>query len=198
MKKRYHMRVTMMFGMSTLVTIAIALLSSLGECDDTITYWVLLGLVFLIGMCSAVMQAALAELTAGLTSLKGNFDLGMFVSMIIVNLGRMILMAIFGNKNDTGTYICFAITIVYLLACTIFSGKFIKCFNQVKQIDEITNNLLLENEAAEEWSMLKEPKRNEISNKVFAVYKQNWKEAIGVLGTTTMQLTFFPGVMLSL
>lgn len=48
--------------------------------------------------------------------------------MFTVNIGRMILMAIFGNKDNTGSIICFGMSFGYLMMCTVMSAVFGKKF----------------------------------------------------------------------
>ena len=129
LKLRYTIRVTLMFGLSMLAVISTALITFLGTKDDAATYAAILAHIFLLGIFSAILQAALTEMTAGLPALRKSLDQGMFVSMMGVNLGRMILMAIFGNETNTGTIICFSMTIVYLFGCTILASRFVTCFN---------------------------------------------------------------------
>ena len=86
-----------------------------------------------------------------------------------------------------------------MMLCTYLAWRFIDLYEKDIKSRSISNSF-----ADSEYNKLettddqiereREPTRFE---KAIAVYKCNWKEAVGVFVTTTVQMSFFPGVMLS-
>ena len=124
-KMSQHIKVTLMFALSTIITFAIVIISlcvkSLGESN---AYWAVLTLCFLFGSCYAIMQAALYGLAGPSMALMNNLNLGIGMSGLTVNVIRIIVLATVKNST-TGAEIFFFSAGAYLLFVTVLVGWFV-------------------------------------------------------------------------
>ena len=131
-------------------------------------------------------------------TLLNALNLGLGFSGLSVNVVRIIVKASV-SSNTTSALIFFGMTGAFMMLCTYLAWRFIDLYEKDIKSRSISNSF-----ADSEYNKLEttddqiEREREQTRfEKAIAVYKCNWKEAVGVFVTTTVQMSFFPGVMLS-
>ena len=121
-----HVKVTVMFTVSTAVTFALVLVP-LCIADEATAYWTVIALSVLFGSAYALLQAALYGLAGPVAALINNLNLGIGISGLSVNVLRILVLASVESPT-TGAYIFFFTTGAYLLFCTCLAWRFVSLY----------------------------------------------------------------------
>ena len=84
----------------------------------------MIGLAILFGSNLAILQMASYSLAGPSVELLNNFNLGVGISGLSINLFRIIILATI-DSNTTGAQIFFYTTGVYLMLCSYLAMKFV-------------------------------------------------------------------------
>ena len=87
-------------------------------------FWGVIGLSILFGSNLAILQMACYSLAGPSVELLNNFNLGVGISGLSINLFRIIILATI-DSNTTGAQIFFYTTGVYLMLCSYLAWKFV-------------------------------------------------------------------------
>ena len=115
-----------MFTLNTLITFSLVWVP-LYVANEATAYWIVMGLSILFGSNLAILQMACYALAGPSVDLLNNFNLGVGISGLSINIFRIILLATI-NNNTTGAQIFFYTSGVYLMLCSFLGWRFVSEF----------------------------------------------------------------------
>ena len=171
--------------------------------NEQTSYWVVISLSTLFGVSYAFLQSGLYGAAGPCPALTNSLTVGLGISGLGVNLLRMLLLAstsTMENSLDVSAQIFFYITASFMALCSFLAFRFVKMSESAKKYRDSMDfaspeekNLL---NRAPDSETLKSRSEPSLFEKVKEVYAINWKEALGITITYTVQMAFFPGVIL--
>ena len=97
--------------------------------DESVSYHLMLLLMFVQGCAIAFLQSALYGLAGVSQALNNNLMVGIGIGSVLMNGIRMIFMASFADHSFS-TIIFFSLSSGYMLFCSILALTFIKGFSK--------------------------------------------------------------------